>query len=68
MREKYVAISSGVGACRRICGLSPGPRDDVYEYDTSESEGVGMMIEARGVDAYRSCNSVRPSDITGVVA
>ena len=33
--------------------------------DRSDSD---IMDEARCVDAYKSCKSVRPRDITGVVA
>lgn len=38
------------------------------EYDASERDSLGMTVDARGFEVYRSWSSVRPSDITGVVA
>lgn len=34
----------------------------------SESELWGINVDARGVEAYMSCRSVRPRDMTGEVA
>lgn len=67
MRPKKFAISSGVGACMRIFGLLPSLSDG-KEYADSVSAPVGMIEDASGVEAYKSCNRVRPRFMTGVVA
>ena len=36
--------------------------------EDSAGEFPGIAVEACGAEAYRSCNSVRPRDRTGVVA
>jgi hypothetical protein len=49
MREKYLAISSGVGACRRKLFSEEG--DWEYVYDISASELDGIVVAAQGVEA-----------------
>jgi hypothetical protein len=49
-------------------GFFPPLRAEENEYADSLRASVGIIEDARGVDSYRSCSSVRPSDITGVVA
>lgn len=68
MSEKYVAISSLVGFSRRMCDSSSPVPDFGYATELSECVVPGIIVAARGVLEYRSCSSVRPSDITGVVA
>lgn len=48
-------------------GLLPA-RKEGKEYADSESASFGIIDEARGVDAYKSCMRVRPSEMTGSVA
>ena len=40
----------------------------VYEMERSESASKGIVVAARAVDVYRSWRSVRPSEMTGLVA
>ena len=49
-------------------GLYPPGNADGYAYADSLSDSVDITEAARGVEAYRSWRSVRPSDITGIVA
>lgn len=60
-------ISLGVGACRRMFGLVPS-RSEVKEYADSLKASVGMIDDASGVEAYKSCRRVRPREATGFVA
>ena len=49
-------------------GFLPPLSAEEKEYADSLRASAGMMDEASGVDSYRSCSSVRPSDMTGFVA
>ena len=64
--EKYFVISSGVGASKKMF-------DEPASFEIDEEVSVwvprkGMKVAAKGVEVYRSCRSVRPKTITGVVA
>jgi hypothetical protein len=65
--EKYFAISSWFGGWRRMLD-SEDETWGLYEYETSLSEARGIVVAASGVEAYSSCNNVRPRAMTGVVA
>ena len=49
-------------------GLFPLGSADGYAYADSLRDSVEIMEAASGVEAYRSWRSVRPSDMTGIVA
>lgn len=81
IREKYLAISSAVGGCRRIrpellasvCPSPPSLTDapaDAADVDApgSEIEALGRNVAANGDEEYKSCRSVRPTETTGPVA
>jgi hypothetical protein len=81
IREKYLAISSAVGGCRKIrpellaseFHSPPSATDaaaDAAEVDAPGSEMVadGRKVAANGDEEYKSCRSVRPKEITGPVA
>jgi hypothetical protein len=79
MREKYLAISSVVGGWSNILPALVGsalPSSSVtdaadaadVEAPGSEIEALGKKVAASGADAYSSCNRVRPSAMTGLVA
>jgi hypothetical protein len=51
-----------------MLGFFPPLGPDENEYADSLRASVGIIEDARGVDSYRSCRRVRPSDMTGVVA
>lgn len=52
---------------------SPSLADDAAEAADAEAPGsateaFGRKVAASGDEAYKSCKSVRPNDITGLVA
>jgi hypothetical protein len=51
-----------------MLGLLPPFKGEGKEYADSVRASVGMIEDASGVDAYRSCRRVLPRDITGTVA
>ena len=51
-----------------MCESSSLDPDFENEYDVSDSSEEGMMVDASGVEEYRSWRRVRPSEMTGVVA
>jgi hypothetical protein len=48
-------------------GLCPSLNEGI-EYADSVRSSRGIIEDARGDEAYKSCNRVRPRAITGVVA
>jgi hypothetical protein len=49
-------------------GLLPLFNAEGNEYADSVRASDGIIEDARGVDAYKSCRRVLPSEITGTVA
>lgn len=49
-------------------GLFPPGNADGYAYADSLRDSVEIIEAASGVEAYKSCRRVLPSDMTGIVA
>jgi hypothetical protein len=49
-------------------GFLPPLSAEENEYADSLRASAGIIDDASGVDSYKSCSSVRPSDMTGFVA